>query len=362
MKTIRLLACPLFLLFTLSVLCACTVNSISTASSLTKVNGESTSAETTLWLHQQIEPVIYPTLEKLLTDTDLVIIGTVKETLPVVRLTQSDNDLWKSAVWEEFNVTPSLIQVDEVLKSDAGDVTAGETIRIDQMGGFSDNVNETISYIRYPEVGQSYVMFIAFQDSVDTNEYLTYEYSSIIDGLMQITDGKVYPPQLSQIFKSGISVENVRIALLQEVIVIPDTMPDDFALDFAYWINPDQKNFLETYSGGIQKDLVMNGTQHSEFSAQKKDLEAIYAKMQELSIFDLSGNIISGSTQVTPNEIFYIRYRINGHEYQVSGDGTTELLDSPEGQHLHTMMEYMRNFMINTAEYKAMPKAEGGYG
>jgi len=167
MKTIRFLACPLFLSFALSVLCACNVNNASADSSLTKVNSESTSAETTLWLHQQIEPMIYPTLEKLLADTDLVIIGTVKETLPAVRLTQSDNDLWKSAVWEEFNVTPSLIQVDEVLKSDAGDVTTGETIRIDQMGGFADNINETISYIKYPEVGSSYVMFITFHDSAE---------------------------------------------------------------------------------------------------------------------------------------------------------------------------------------------------
>jgi len=149
--------------------------------------------------------------------------------------------------------------------------------------------------------------------------------------------------------------------MVPEVIVIPDTMPDDFAVYFEFWINPDQKNFLETYSGGIQKDLVLKGTQHSEFGAERRDLEAIYARMQELSIFDLSGNIISDSVQVTPNEIFLIRYRIDGHEYQVSGDGTTELLDSAEGRNLLAIMEYLRNYMINTAEYKALPAAEGGY-
>jgi len=361
MKPPRYIAISLFLVFVLPVLCACNFSGTPMTSSFIPLNKDTTAAETTLWMHQQIEPIMYPSLEKLLAVTDIVIIGTVKETLPAVRLTQSDNDLWKSAVWEDFNVTPSLIQVDEVLKSDSGDVTAGETIRIDQMGGFVDNINETIDWIKYPEAGSSYLMFINFNESADSNEYLTYEYSSIVDGFMQIADGKVYPPKASQIFESGISVEDVRLAMVPEVIVIPDTMPDDFAVYFAFWINPDQKNIMDTYTGGIQKDLVMNGTQHSEFAYEREELEAVYAKMQELSIFDLSGNIISDSIQVTPNEYFLIRYQINGHEYAVSGDGTTESLDSMEGRHLHAIMEYLRAYMINTQDYKALPAAEGGY-
>lgn len=83
--------------------------------------------------------------------------------------------------------------------------------------------------------------------------------------------------------------------------------------------------------------------------------------MQELAIFDLSGNVTSDSVQVTPNEIFLIRYRINGHEYTVSGDSTTEMLENMDGQHLHVFMEYLREYMINTTEYKAMPESEGGY-
>jgi len=356
MKRNRFIALLLLLLFVLQLLCACNNDTLKATD-----KSEPSAAETTLWLHQQITPMIYPSLEKLLADTDIVIIGTVKDTLPAVRLTQSDNDLWKSAVWDEFNVTPSLIQVDEVLRSDAGDITAGNTIRIDQMGGFADHVKETIDWIKYPEASSSYLMFITFNESTNTDEYMTYEFSSIVDGFMQITDGKVYPPKASQIFASGISVEDVRLAMVPEVIVIPETMPDDFAVYFAFWINPDQKNFMDTYTGGTQKDLVLNGTQHGEFACERQDLEAIYAKMQDLSIFDLSGHIISDSVQVTPNEIFLIRYQINGHEYQVSGDGTTGMLDSVESQHLHSFMEYMKNYMINSTDYKALPAAEGGY-
>src|ERR1035437_8353151 len=148
---------------------------------------------------------------------------------------------------------------------------------------------------------------------------------------------------------------------VSKVIVIPDTMPDDFAVYFEFWKNPDRKNILDTFTGGIQKDLIMNGTYQSEFYCERADREAIYAKMKELSICHQSGNLISDSVHITPKEIFLIRYQINGHEYTVSGDGTTEMLESMEGKHLQAFMEYMRNYMINTADYKAMPAAEGLY-
>lgn len=360
MKRTRNTALILFLLFILPVLTACNYTDDS-MTSVPPVITETTAAETPLSMYAFITPITYTSLLELLADTDIVIIGTVEETLPAVRLTKSDNDLWEGAFWEDFNVTPSLVHVEEVLKSDAGDIAAGDTMRIDQMGGLADNVNETIDWIKLPEVGSSYLMFITFNESANTDEYMTYEYSSVVDGLMRITDGKVYPPEGSQVFESGISVEDVRLAMVPEVNVIPDTMPEDFAVYFSFWINPDQKNLMDTYAGGIQKDLVLNGTHHSEFSCERQDLEAIYAKMKELSIFDLSGNLISDSVQVTPNEIFLIRYRINGHEYTVSGDSTTEMLESVDSQHLHVFMEYLRDYMINTAEYKAMPDAEGGY-
>jgi len=138
-------------------------------------------------------------------------------------------------------------------------------------------------------------------------------------------------------------------------------MPEDFAIDFSYWIYPAQKNQMDTFSGKIQKDLVMNGVATSAFACEKEDLEAIYAKMKELKIFELSGHLISDNVQVTPNEIFQIRYRINGQEFIISGDGSTEMTDDIRGSHLHEFMEYLRDFMTGTLEYQAMPKQEGGY-
>lgn len=86
MKKIRLMAGFIFIPFVLYILCACNFNDTSMTSSITTVNSEFTAAETTLLQHVQVDPILYPTLEKFLAVTDIVIVGTVVETLPAVRL------------------------------------------------------------------------------------------------------------------------------------------------------------------------------------------------------------------------------------------------------------------------------------
>jgi len=205
-------------------------------------------------------------------------------------------------------------------------------------------------------------MFISYQESEDTSAYLTYEFSSRADGFINITAAELYPCDASEVFISGTTIDEVRMAINPEGAAIPDAMPDDFAIDFEYWIDPYQKNIMDTYNSSIQKDLILNGTHSGEFWCEKEDLEAIYAKMKELSIFELSGNMISETVKVTPNEIFIIRYRINGKEYILSGDGSTgQTGATSREENLQAFKEYLRGFMKGTPEYKAMPDSEGVY-
>jgi len=142
----------------------------------------------------------------------------------------------------------------------------------------------------------------------------------------------------------------------------PAAMPDDFALHFEIGINPVQMNVINFGADGkITKDLVMNGTAGCAYSCPKEDLEAIYAKMQELSIPYLTGNFVSDSVAVTPNTVFLIRYTMNGREYTVSGDGSTGLMESADAADLELFRVYLVEFMMNTDEYKSLPEAEGGY-
>ena len=105
----------------------------------------------------------------------------------------------------------------------------------------------------------------------------------------------------------------------------------------------------------------MNGTAITGFVCKKEYLQSIYAKMKELSIFELSGNMISGSIFISPNEIFQIRYRINGKEYLLSGDSSTGRESSDRNRDLLVFVEYLKDFMRGTPEYCAMPEEEGGY-
>lgn len=177
----------------------------------------------------------------------------------------------------------------------------------------------------------------------------------------QTTDINNTDERVTSVIESSTTTDASGQTINSDNTAISDTMPDDFAIDFEFWIDPAQKNRLDTYSGNIQKDLVLKGTSSSAFSCKKEDLEAIYARMMELSIVELSGNMISDSVQVTPNEFFTIRYRINGKDFLLSGDSTTGMSDQNGAENLLTFMEYLRDFMKGTPEYETMPDTEGGY-
>lgn len=361
MRRIRFGVLFLSLLITLLILCGCVSSGHSIPTSSFDEN-EIINIQLGIETGSFIEPESFTNLEDLLEATDIVIVGTVESTLPMVELNRSDDDLFQNVPWEKFYIAPVMVRVDEVIWSDEADVCVGDTIRIDPVGAFSKDTLGAIEYVPTPEVGWCFLMFISYQESDDTSAYLTYEFSSRADGFINITAAELYPCDASEVFISGTTIDEVRMAINPEGAAIPDAMPDDFAIDFEYWIDPYQKNIMDTYNSSIQKDLILNGTHSGEFSCEKEDLEAIYAKMKELSIFELSGNMISETVKVTPNEIFIIRYRINGKEYILSGDGSTgQTGATSREENLQAFKEYLRGFMKGTPEYKAMPDSEGVY-
>jgi len=309
-----------------------------------------------------IVPASFSTLEDLLKVTDIVIVGTVESSLSSVTLNKSDSELFQNIPVDKFFIDSVNVRVDEVIWSDEATIGVGDTIRIDAVGTFSADAVGAAEYVPTPEVGWSFLMFISFHESEDTGAYLTYEFSSRADGFINITSAELYPCDDSQVFISGTTIEEVRKAVNPKGVAFPEVMPEDFAIKFECWIDPYQKNIIDTYNGSIQKDLVLNGIQKSEFSCEKEELETIYAKMKELSVFELSGNMISETMKVTPNTIFIIRYRINGKEFILSGDSSTgQTGATSREENLKSFEEYLLGFMMETPEYKAMPESEGGY-
>lgn len=377
MRKIRYIVGALSLIIALPFLSACafqsvggptnSLSAIASTNSTESITTESrqidltTDSSITSW-YAQISPVTYSSIEDLLNDSDLVIIGTVTKMLPTVRVQSTDCVPDKKGFGmqqDSLNITSANVRIEQVIK---GNISVGESIRLDQDGGLAEGIMETISPYRYLEDGIMYLMFVRHIEDIDISKYFAYSFASVYDGFMAIKSGKVYPWEYSNIFLAGTSVEDAMLALQPKVIVIPAEMPDDFAIYFAFGVNPKQKNVLDAYpGGGIMKDLIENGTWHNEFSIEKIDLAAIYKKMQELSLLGLTGKIVGGEKPPTLNNTFLIKYRINGSELSVSGDSTTATDGSLEAKNLELFRRYLEAFMMNTEEYKHMPAAVGVY-
>lgn len=142
---------------------------------------------------------------------------------------------------------------------------------------------------------------------------------------------------------------------------VPKDRPDDFVIYFAFGINPEQLNILNTYDQIITKDLVMKGTASADFIIPEEDLDRIYSELYELQIYMLPEKIVSSSVGVTPNTEFTVRFIIDRVEYSISGDATTEFADTTAADRLVAFRDFLMEYMYSTAEYKSLPEAEGGY-
>ena len=127
------------------------------------------------------------------------------------------------------------------------------------------------------------------------------------------------------------------------------------------------ENIFDTYNNKITKDLIMNGSVSYPYNAPKNVLSEISQKVNELKICELPNNIISDpdsngiTMSITPNNTFSIKFTIDGKEYFVSGDSTTDFVQTDEAKRLCAFRDYLKQIMYNTPEYKALPEASGAY-
>jgi len=128
-RRIRFGALFLSLLITLLILCGCVSSGHSIPTSSFDEN-EIINIQLGIETGSFIEPESFTNLEDLLEATDIVIVGTVESTLPMVELNRSDDDLFQNVPWEKFYIAPVMVRVDEVIWSDEADVCVGDTIRI----------------------------------------------------------------------------------------------------------------------------------------------------------------------------------------------------------------------------------------
>jgi hypothetical protein len=63
---------------------------------------------------------------------------------------------------------------------------------------------------------------------------------------------------------------------------------------------------------------------------------------------------------VLPNTEYKITFTIDGASYTVTGDATA-WDENASAAHFCQFADFMRDLYLNTAEYKTLPEAEGGY-
>ncbi len=150
---------------------------------------------------------------------------------------------------------------------------------------------------------------------------------------------------------------------------MPEGVPEDFAIRFvSKYIH---EEIYDTYTGVIQKDLVVDGTAKTEFTPKPETIAEIYSKVLEYKICEITRKV-SNSTfadpngeqfAVTPLYEYEIEITINGKDYKITGDGTAMgYTDShTEAYNFMKFVGFMQKTLNETEEYKNLPEPNGGY-
>lgn len=147
-------------------------------------------------------------------------------------------------------------------------------------------------------------------------------------------------------------------------------MPDDFDIYYSEWINVDNKNIFDTYNGYIQKDLITAGTSKVKYSATKEVLDSIYQEIIKLNVCSIDKEMTSSKLTKTnsivgmsPCTYYEINFTIDGKKYTILGDETSDLYinENEQANSFCSFIQFMKNLIHSTEEYKSLPEAEGGY-
>lgn len=132
-------------------------------------------------------------------------------------------------------------------------------------------------------------------------------------------------------------------------------VPDDFSFVFSYGVM--NKNVLHTGERTFTKDLVADGVQTTELVLSEEQMALIYAKMQEIELFDYPSEI--AGTNVKP---------ASGYRFEIQKSGVRQTIDwsglfreTERDQAFKQLTQMIIDMIEATPSYQALPKANGYY-
>ncbi len=143
-----------------------------------------------------------------------------------------------------------------------------------------------------------------------------------------------------------------------DVIRLPASCPEDFAIRYEAWISADQATILDTKEGFIQKDLVLDGTATAEFSPDPALLRSIWKEVRRDRLTSIKNHVEGGDSM--PSQHYRITITMNGNTYTISGRDPAGSAKR-DAVRLFRFTRFMDELIGNLPEYRAMPKANGGY-
>ncbi len=165
------------------------------------------------------------------------------------------------------------------------------------------------------------------------------------------------------------------IAVLSVPFTVPETkletMPEDFSLRFSWWYAEDRKNIMDTGSGSLQKDLIMDGTASASFQPDQDFMKRLYALVSGGTLLDIrremtSLELTTDDTMVAfePNCHYEIVVQMNGEQFLICGDQSAYSYKDTDEEALcfvSTIQELIQ-MIEDIPEWKSLPEATGGYG
>lgn len=201
-KTLALLLLILLLLFA----CACGRASTNISSESSKPGTVQTDPAETTEVVFKGSPMLISDINKLISLSDLIVVGKIDKALPVVRIDAVALGLVVGPSKHEKNVSSFQVKIEQVMK---GVFKPGETIQVDISGGLAEGINEIFENVQYPSEGSTYLMFIDKTDYTAENKFFMYMFVGTFDGFSEIVDGKIVPQKYTSIFKSGTPINEV---------------------------------------------------------------------------------------------------------------------------------------------------------
>ncbi len=149
-----------------------------------------------------------------------------------------------------------------------------------------------------------------------------------------------------------------------------EQMPQDFAISFAWWHNPEQKNSMDTAAGELRKDLLADGTASAEFQPDDDLLQRLYELVSRDGFLSIDREMTAQelakdgtAAGVSPNTCYEIAVTLNGKQTVVRGDQTAAMYTETDEDAACFMAvaDELKQIVQELSAWKVLPDVDGAY-